>query len=73
MPDLIQKHSSYGQLWPLQPAWKPELGRIMYAWSNFPCPIQFRFTKEGMDLTVQNQPRSDLVGLVSVWWNASGL
>ena len=30
MPDLIQKHFGYGQLRPLRPAWKPELGRIIY-------------------------------------------
>ena len=36
-----------------------ESGRIVY-------PFQFRFSKEGMDLVVQNRPRSDLDGLVRV-------
>ena len=52
---------------------QPELGRIVYAGSDFPHPFQFRFSKEGMDLIAQNQPGSDLDGLVRVWPNASGL
>ena len=52
---------------------QPESGRIVYVGSDFPHPIQFRFSKEGMDHTVQNQPGSHLDGLVSVWPNASGL
>ena len=41
--------------------------------SDFPHPIQFCFSKEGMDHIVQNRPRSDQDGLVSVLPNASGL
>ena len=48
---------------------RPESARIVYARSDF----QFRFSKEGMDHTVQSPPGSDLNGLVSVWPNASGL
>ena len=52
---------------------QPELGRIVYAGSDFPHPFQFRFSKEGMDLIAQNQPGSDLDGLARVWPNLSGL
>ena len=55
---------------------QPESARIVYARSDFPHPFQFLFfffSKEGMDHTVQNQPGSDLDGLVIVWPNASGL
>ena len=52
---------------------QPESGRIVYTRSDFPHPFQFRSSKEGMDHTVQNRPRSDLDGLVRVWPNASGL
>ena len=52
---------------------QPELGRIVYAGSDFPHPLQLRFFKEGMDHTVQNRPVSDLDGLVRIWPNASGL
>ena len=52
---------------------QPESGRIVYARSDFPHPIQFRFSKEGMDYIVQNRPGSGLDGLVRVWPNASGL
>ena len=43
---------------------QPELGLTIYTGSNFPHPIQFRFSKEGLDHIVQNQPRSNLDG----WW-----
>ena len=40
---------------------QPELGRRVYAGSDFPHPFQFRFLfKEGMDRIVQHRPRSDL-------------
>ena len=52
---------------------QPESARIVYARSDFPHQFQFRFSKEGMDHTVRNRPRSDLDGLVRVWPNASGL
>ena len=51
----------------------PELGRIVYAGSDFPHPFLLRFSEEGMDHTVQNRSGSDLDGLVRVWPNASGL
>ena len=42
---------------------------------RFPASVSvpFFFFKEGMDHTVQNQPGSDVDGLVIVWPNASGL
>ena len=52
---------------------QPESARIAYAGSNFPHTFQFLFFKEGMGHIVQNQPGSDLDGLVIVWPNASGL
>ena len=52
---------------------QPESYRMVYAGSNVPHPIQFRFSKEGMDHIVRNRPGSNLDGLVSVWPNASGL
>ena len=51
----------------------PELGRVVYAGSDFPHPIQFHSSKEGLDHIVQNQHRSKLDGLVRFWPNASGL
>ena len=38
-----------------------------------PHPLQYRFSKEGMDHIAQNRPGSDLDGLVRVWPNTSGL
>ena len=52
---------------------QPKSGRTVYTGSHFPYPIQFHFSKEGMDLIVQNRPGSDMDGLVRVWQNASGL
>ena len=52
---------------------QPESGRIVYAGPEFLHPFQFHFSKEGMDNIEQNQPRSDLDGLVRVRPNASGL
>ena len=52
---------------------QPESVRIVYARSDFLHLFQFRFSKEGMDHIAQNQPGSDLYGLVRVWPNASGL
>ena len=52
---------------------RPKSGWIVYARSDFPYLIQFHFSKEGRDHIVQNQPGSDLGGLVRVWPNASGL
>ena len=50
---------------------RSESGRIVSAGSDFPHPIQFRFSKEGMDHIVWNRSWSDLGG--RVWPNASGL
>ena len=50
-----------------------DLGRIVYAGSDFPHPFQPRFSKEGMDHIVQYRPGSDVDGLVRVWPNASDL
>ena len=45
-----------------------ESGRIVdYAGSDILHPIRFLSSKEGQDHTVQNRPRSDLNGLVSLW------
>ena len=51
---------------------QPKSGRIVYAVSDFPHLFQFRFSKAGMDRIAQNQPRSDLDGLVRIWRNTSG-
>ena len=62
-------------LWPVMAitaSMQPELGRIVYARSDFSHPFQLHFSKEGMDHIVQNRPGSDLDGLVRVWPNASG-
>ena len=59
MPDPMWKHFGYGQLWPLWPA----AARI---------GLDSIFSKEGMDHTVSNRPRSDLDGLVRIWSNTSG-
>ena len=48
---------------------RPELGRIVYAASDFPYPIRFRSSKEGPDHTEQNRAGSDPVRF---WPNASG-
>ena len=44
---------------------QPELGRILYAGSNFPHPIQFCPSKEGPDHSVRN-------GLDLIWMAWSG-
>ena len=49
MPDPIRKRFGYGQLWPIRPVMantasvQHESGRIVYAVSDYPHPIQFRF------------------------------
>ena len=50
----------------------PELGRVVYAGSDFPHPIQFHSSKEGLDHIVQNQLRSDVDDPVRIWLNGSG-
>ena len=52
---------------------QPAPGHIVYARSDFPHPIQFSISKDGMDYIVRNRPGSDLDGLVRVWTTASGL
>ena len=52
---------------------QPEWGRIIYALSDCPLQIQFRFSKEGMDHNVQDRPGSDTDGCSRLWPNASGL
>ena len=52
---------------------QPESGWIVYTGPDFLHLFQFRFSKEGMDNTVQKQPISDLDGLVGVRPKASGL
>ena len=64
MPDLIQTVMA------IMANVQPELGWIVYniyARSDFPHPIRFCSSKEGMAHTVQNQPGSNLVGLVRFW------
>ena len=46
---------------------QPEPDRIVCAESDFPHPIRFHFSKEGLDRIVQNRPGSDLDDLVRVW------
>ena len=50
---------------------QPESGRKLYAGSDFPRPIWFRFSQEGPDHIVQNRSGSDLDGLVRFGANAS--
>ena len=52
---------------------QPKLGWIVYAGSIFLHPIQFHFSKEGLNHFVQNRPGSWLDGLVRFWPNRSGL
>ena len=51
---------------------QPKSGWIVYAGSDLPHPIWFCFSKEGLDHVVQNQPGSNLDGLVRFWPNTSG-
>ena len=50
---------------------QPEMGRIVYAGSDFPHLFRFRFSKDGMDHIAQNRPGSDLDGLRWIWSNTS--
>ena len=52
---------------------QPKSGQTAYAGPNFPHQIRFHSSKEGMHHIVQNQPGSDLDGLVRFWPNAPGL
>ena len=52
---------------------QPESGRIVYSGPDLAHPFELRFSKEGIDLIVQNRPGSNLDGLVRVWPNASSL
>ena len=45
-------------------------GRIIYALSDCPHQIQFRFSKQGMDHNVQDRPGSDMVGWSGFWKQA---
>ena len=58
---------------PVMASVQPELGRIVYAGSDFLHPFQLHFSKEGMDHIVQNWLRSDLDGVVRFWPTAFGL
>ena len=52
---------------------QPKSGQTVYAGPNFPHQIPFHSSKEGVYHIVQNQPGSDLDGLVRFWPNAPGL
>ena len=57
---------------------QPESGRTGYAGSDFPYPFQLRFSKEGIDLIVENRPGSDLVawsgfGQTRLIWKQAGV
>ena len=69
-PDLIEKHFDYSQLM----SYGQHTARIRpdIPGSNFLHPVQFCSFKEGLDQIVQNQPRSDLDGLVRFWPTESG-
>ena len=68
--DPIRKRLGYGQVWPLRPACSQNRAESYnYARYDFPHPFLFRFSKEGMDHTVQNRPGPNLDGLVKVWPN----
>ena len=71
MLDPIQKHFGYKDTVAIMAIVQPESGRIIYAWSEFPHPVWFDSSKEGLDPTAQNWSRSDLDGLVRFWANAS--
>ena len=66
IPDLIQKCCGYGQLWPLRPACSQN-----HAGSDFPHPTRVCSFKGGLDHIVQNQPGSNLDGLVRFQPNGS--
>lgn len=51
---------------------QPESSGITYVGANFPHPVQFCSSKEGPGLIMQNQPGSDLDGLVRFGPNGSG-
>ena len=66
IPDLIQKCCGYGQLWPLRPACSQN-----HAGSDFPHPTRVCSFKGDLDHIVQNQPGSNLDGLVRFQPNGS--
>ena len=68
MPDPIRKRFGYGQLWPLRPVKGQLSGRILYAGSDFPHPMRFRFAKDGLDHTVQNRPGRVRFDSCCVWF-----
>ena len=75
MLDPIRKRFGYGHLWPLRPVFSQNrAGSYNYAEFDFPHPIRFRSSKEGLDhnFIVQNRAGSDLDGLFRVLPNASG-
>ena len=51
---------------------QPESAWIVYAGSNFPDPIRFCSSKDGLDPIVRTLPGSSLDGLFRFWPNASG-
>ena len=61
MLDPIWKCFGCGQLWPLRPACSKNRTRYN-AGSDFPHPIWFCSSKEGLDHIVQNWPGSNLDG-----------
>ena len=73
MPDPIRKLLGYGQLWPLRPACgQNRAGSYNYASSDFPHPIQFRFSKEGMDHLLCNTD-SDLIWMACLGFGQTRL
>ena len=70
MPDLIRKRSGYGQL---RPACSQNQAGYYVLDPTSCIHSNSHFSKGGIDHSVQNQPGSNLDGLVRVWPNASGL
>ena len=66
MPDPFRQRFGYGQR-------AARIGSDRICLIRLPVSDSVRFSKEGMDLIVQNRPGSDLDGLVRVWPNTSGL
>ena len=68
MPDLVQKHSGYSQLWPLWPAHSQNRAGSCICQIRLPASDSVSFLQRRPRHIVQNRPRSDLI-----WMAWSGL
>ena len=56
---ITARYGHYGQVWPLRPACSQNrAGSYNYSRSDFPHPLQFRFSKEGMDHTKKTKTKT---------------